>query len=160
MITGFNTNVRHAGRLFHVQTEDSGRNNPHVISHIYHGGTILASEKREYHDLLDSEDLEAAVRNLMEAQHKAMLAGLRQGAFDGVIQARLEAPAGGDEAAAGSPDGAGEGSAEAGMRAFGDGIVSQKPLDEVILDYLVDKARGRAPGPVRRTPRSRSGSGE
>jgi hypothetical protein len=29
-------------------------------------------------------------------------------------------------------------------RAFGDGIVSQKPLDEVILEYLVEKARDRA----------------
>ena len=29
-------------------------------------------------------------------------------------------------------------------RAFGDGIVSQKPLDEVILSYLVEKARDRA----------------
>jgi hypothetical protein len=31
-----------------------------------------------------------------------------------------------------------------GPRAFGDGIVSQKPLDEVILEYLVEKARDRA----------------
>ena len=160
MITGFNTNVRHGGRLFHVQTEDSGRNNPHVISHIYHGGTILASEKQEYRDLLDSEDVEAAVRNLMEAQHKAMLGGLRQGAFDDVIKARLEAPAGDGKAAAAAPAGPADGSADGRMRAFGDGIVSQKPLDEVILDYLVDKARGRAPGPARRPPRRGSGSGE
>ena len=44
MITGSNTNVRHRGKLFHVQTEDSGRRNPHVISHVYYRGTILASE--------------------------------------------------------------------------------------------------------------------
>ena len=160
MITGFNTNVRHGGRLFHVQTEDSGRNNPHVISHIYHGGTILASEKREYHDLLDSQGEEAAVRNLMESQHKAMLEGLRQGAFDDIIATRLEGQAGGGKAAAAAPAAPADSSADGPMRAFGDGIVSQKPLDEVILDYLVDKARGRAPGPARRPPRSGSGSGE
>ena len=28
-------------------------------------------------------------------------------------------------------------------RAFGDGVVSQKPLDEVVLDYLVASARKR-----------------
>ena len=28
-------------------------------------------------------------------------------------------------------------------RAFGDGVVSQKPLDEVVLDFLVDNARKR-----------------
>ena len=53
MITGFNTNVRHGGRVFHVQTEDSGRDHPHVISHLYYGGTILASEKRDYAEHLE-----------------------------------------------------------------------------------------------------------
>ncbi len=28
-------------------------------------------------------------------------------------------------------------------RAFGDGVVSQKPLDEVVLEYLVENARKR-----------------
>ena len=28
MITGFNTNVRYGGRVYHVQTEDSGRSYP------------------------------------------------------------------------------------------------------------------------------------
>ena len=100
MLVGFNTNVRYSGRVYHVQTEDSGRTHPHVISHLYHGGTILASEKQEYRELLDSQDVEAEVRNLMEAQHKAMLEGLRQGAFDDAIKVRLEAPAGGGKAAA------------------------------------------------------------
>ena len=78
MITGFNTNVRHGGRVFHVQTEDSGLNNPHVISHLYIGGTILASEKRDYAQLLDQGgDLTRAIRSLMDEQHNEMLAGLK-----------------------------------------------------------------------------------
>ena len=44
MIIGANTNVRHRGVLFHVQTEDSGRSNPHVISHLYHQGTIVQDQ--------------------------------------------------------------------------------------------------------------------
>src|SRR5262249_56251916 len=48
MITGANTNVRYRGILFHVQTEDSGRANPHIISHVYHGGTILGTHKTDY----------------------------------------------------------------------------------------------------------------
>ena len=93
MITGFNTNVRHGGRLFHVQTEDSGQAYPHVISHVYFGGTILASEKHDYEDLLGTDDLADAVRALMEGQHKAMVARLKQGALDPVIQERLADPA-------------------------------------------------------------------
>ena len=155
MITGFNTNVRYSGRVYHVQTEDSGRNNPHVISHLYHSGVILASEKREYGDLLGSEQLTGVVRRLMEGQHKAMLERLRRGEFDELIAERLEDP----NASTGhavvteplSESPAAEPSeqptaeaAEEDERAFGEGIVSEKPLDEVILEYLVEKARHRA----------------
>jgi hypothetical protein len=174
MITGFNTNVRHGGRLFHVQTEDSGKAYPHVISHVYFGGTILASEKHDYEDLLGSEDLTEAVRALMEGQHKAMVARLKQGALDPVIAERLTDPAedtgsGISEAPPASPAAAARPAraplaaaasapapapapAAAPARAFGEGIVSQKPLDEVILEYLVEKARGR--GSARKAPAS------
>ncbi|HEY8156765.1 MAG TPA: hypothetical protein VII72_21730 [Myxococcota bacterium] len=168
MITGFNTNVRHGGRLFHVQTEDSGKAYPHVISHVYYGGTILASEKHDYEDLLGSEDLTEAVRALMEGQHKAMVARLKQGALDPVIAERLtdpaedtgpgisDAPAAAPAAAPAPPRPAPAAvpapppAAAAPARAFGEGIVSQKPLDEVILEYLVEKARGR--GSARKAP--------
>jgi hypothetical protein len=153
MITGFNTNIRYGGRVYHVQTEDSGRNNPRVISHLYHSGTILASEKREYGDLLGSEELTGAVRRLMEGQHRSMLERLRRGEFDDLIAGRLEDPnASTGSAAVAEPlseSPAAEApeqpaAAQADERAFGEGIVSDKPLDEVILEYLVEKARHRA----------------
>jgi hypothetical protein len=168
MITGANTNVRYGGKLFHVQTEDSGLRSPHVISHVYHGGTILASEKTKYDELLDleSDSLGKEVRALIEEQHKSMLKKLTHGEFDSVIAERLGGttdPGDTDSAPAGSaakesppstpaptqplidePDPATDGAAPASEeRAFGEGIVSQKPLDEVILEYLVDKARDR-----------------
>ena len=89
MITGANTNVRHRGVVYHVQTEDSGLANPRIISHLYHGGTILASEKTDYGDKVDQENLEAVVRGLIEAQHKQMLDRLKQGDFDAAIAERL-----------------------------------------------------------------------
>ena len=152
MITGFNTNVRYCGRVFHVQTEDSGAKNPHIISHLYHGGTILASERRDYSEHLESSSLEQEVRSLMEAQHKAMLRRLKNAEFDGLIAERLDgaAPAGSaDGEAATAPEivdveGSQPEAAEVPAgQAFGDGIVSDKPLDEVILGYLVEKARKR-----------------
>jgi hypothetical protein len=60
-ILGFNHNVRHLGRLYHVQTEDSGVGKPHIFTHLFHGGTILASKKSDY----DPESSEAPVRALM-----------------------------------------------------------------------------------------------
>jgi hypothetical protein len=173
MITGANTNVRYRGVIFHVQTEDSGRANPHIISHVYHGGTILASEKTEYADQVGADDLESVVRGLIEKQHQSMLKRLKSGAFDNAIAERLgdtveEAESPGKQAAAvphvdsvvadaAPPKPAAAANAGA-SRAFGDGIVSQKPLDEVILDYLAEKARGRAANPGERPARkSRSG---
>jgi hypothetical protein len=168
MLSGFNTNVRHRSIVFHVQSEDSGRSHPHVITHLYHGGTILASEKTSYADQLDAADLPAVVKALMERQHKSVLRRLVSGAFDELIRERLGDPgfAGGGEPrgaprptpepeaaaptarAAGASAGDGADAAtlrepRAGDRSFGAGIVSERPLDEVILDYLVESARQR-----------------
>jgi hypothetical protein len=152
MITGFNTNVRHGGRGFHVQTEDSGRNHPHVISHLYFEGTILASEKRDYTEMLESQDLTAQVRRLMDEQHRAMLDRLRGGEFDGVIAERLD---GGDAPQPAAPEASESQPPASEPRAFGEGVVSPKPLDEVILDYLVEKARPRGSQAPARPARGR-----
>ena len=41
-LLGYNNNLKHAGKLFHIQTEDSGVDHPHVITHLFTEGTILA----------------------------------------------------------------------------------------------------------------------
>jgi len=178
MITGANTNIRYRGIVFHVQTEDSGRAYPHIISHLYHGGTILASEKTEYADQVSSDDLEGIVRGLIDQQHREMVRTLQGGSFDEVIEERLGhdamqptgpidtptplpevAPV---DTAAGEPPVAADPPptvvdskpppqadperSRSVARAFGEGIGSQRPLDEMILDYLSEKARERSAG--------------
>jgi hypothetical protein len=166
MLPGFNTNVRHKGVLFHVQSEDSGRAHPHVITHLYHGGTILFSEKSSYADLVDADNLPARVRELMDTQHRAVLARLRGGDFDDTIRERL-GPVMAERASArptasetapleettepplegnATPPPADDSSHE--PRPFGESVVSAKPLDEVILDYLVENARKRRQKPA------------
>lgn len=145
MLSGFNTNVRHRGVLFHVQTEDSGRNHPHVITHLYHGGTILASEKSSYKELLDGGDLQARVRGLMEGQHAAMLARLRGGELDEVLADRLGPEIfAATKAAGASGHTQRTGAAEAAPPAPATALPprpADRPLDELILDYLVDNTR-------------------
>jgi hypothetical protein len=168
MQSGFNTNYRHRGVLFHVQTEDSGVANPHIITHLFHGGNIIASHKREYADVLDAADLEEEVRARMEGQHKEMLLQLSRGEHDASIAERLgasvfsdatdredegldeaeplpadspETPTAAEPLAASPP--VSHPAHDPIARAFGDGIVSEKPLDEVVLDYLVENARKR-----------------
>ncbi len=87
MVTGFNHNVKHLGRVYHVQTEDSGLHNPHIITHLFVGGNIIASKKTSYADITGAENLTQVVRELMEEQHKEMLRNLVNGVYDDPGQA-------------------------------------------------------------------------
>ena len=84
VVTGFNHNIKHKGKVFHVQTEDSGVSNPHIITHLFVGGNILASKKTSYADITGAENLTQVVRELMEEQHKEMLRNLINGVYDDV----------------------------------------------------------------------------
>src|SRR5262245_28694900 len=80
-LLGYNHNVKYRGRIFHVQTEDSGPVNPHIFTHLYFEGTILASKKHTY----DSACAEDLVRALMQSQHKSILKELKARAHDARI---------------------------------------------------------------------------
>ena len=84
MIPGYNHNVKYKDRVFHVQTEDSGLQNPHIITHLFVGGNILATKKASYTDIVKSENLPELVRDMMEEQHKQMLRNLVNGTYDNV----------------------------------------------------------------------------
>lgn len=82
MVVGFNHNIRYKGDIFHVQTEDSGIRNPCITTLLYRGGTIIASKKTGYADIIKIEMLEKVVEELMKEQHKEMLRRLKAGEFD------------------------------------------------------------------------------
>jgi hypothetical protein len=92
-LLGFNNNVKHRGRLFHIQTEDSGVRHPHVITHLFmDGGRILKTVKTSYAQHVGSEKLTEVVRDLMKEQHKMMFIALRDGQFDYVLDPDEPAP--------------------------------------------------------------------
>jgi hypothetical protein len=162
MLPGFNTNVRHGGVLFHVQTEDSGKAHPHLITHLYHGGTILASEKSSYAEIVDAPDLAKRVRERMDTQHHAMLKRLATGDLDEQIEQRLGASVFSREdrsktdasmkrgitepertlrpAPRATPPPAAEPSP---ATTAPPSAPADRPLDELILDYLVEAAHRR-----------------
>lgn len=82
MITGFNTDIRHGNRVFHVQTEDKGEENPFVESLVYVGGEIIASKKTPYGDSIRNGGGTSAVQEMMELQHRKMIAAVQRGRFD------------------------------------------------------------------------------
>jgi hypothetical protein len=182
-LLGYNTNIKHGGHLFHIQTEDSGRDHPHVITHLFTEGTILSSKKTAYNEHLNAEDFEDKVRALMKNQHKTMFVELRDGIHDEIAEKILghaldhsahaaSKPADKKLSKAGfqiqgedTPPATAQSPAETdpgsspritvapssmskGMSifespgsdsSFGDSLISDKSLDEVILNYLSDE---------------------
>jgi hypothetical protein len=165
-VTGFNHNIKHKGKVYHVQTEDSGVANPHIITHLFVGGNILASKKTSYADITKAENLPELVKEMMEEQHKAMLRNLINGVYDNIDsvaksyqpgQLASEKEAAAAQAAAAAALGV-KASAPAALppevvaarqlkeapkinevgveTLFGEDLISEKSLDEVILSYL------------------------
>jgi len=81
MITGFNTDVKHKTKVYHVQTEDKGRNNPKIETLVYMGGEILDSYRTSYDMARDSLQ-EDEIIQMMESQHKRVINAIKIGKYD------------------------------------------------------------------------------
>ena len=110
MITGYNTDVRHGNRVFHVQTEDKGLSNPKIETLIYVGGEILDSYRGAYDDLLAEPPVpENAIQGRMDAQHKAIIRDIKNGKYD---------------------------TTPLDPQAAEQTVFNDRPLDQTILEYL------------------------
>jgi hypothetical protein len=86
---GYNNNIRYADQVFHVQTEDSGLDQPHIVTQLFaDGGRIIKSHKRSYEQHVARPDVAEFVRGLMKSQHLEMVMALREGRFDAIIAGR------------------------------------------------------------------------
>ena len=128
MITGFNTDIKHNDKVYHIQTEDKGLQNPYIESLVYVGGEILASKKTSYAEQVKTGIDEKWISGLMEQQHRTMIAAIKRGRFDQpaestqikVARPTLAQPAPGAK----TPQPPGD----------------EKTLDQVIIDYLASEA--------------------
>ena len=82
MITGFNTDIDYQGVTYHVQTEDKGLATPLILSLVYDRGTILASKRSPYDDLLAGEFDEQVLTDRLQKQHKLICAAVRGGRIE------------------------------------------------------------------------------
>ncbi|MEO8899947.1 MAG: hypothetical protein ABI627_00350 [Polyangiaceae bacterium] len=86
-LLGFNNNVRHRGRIFHIQTEDSGVKSPRIVTHLFaDGGRIIRTARTDYAEHVTRADMQSFVRSLMKEQHKAMFTALRMGDLDTLLE--------------------------------------------------------------------------
>ncbi|HEU5361480.1 MAG TPA: hypothetical protein VFU42_10035 [Candidatus Deferrimicrobiaceae bacterium] len=86
MLSGFNHNLRYKGRTYHVQTEDGGRENSMITTHVFLGGAILSTTRQTYRDLLSRPGWEESLRERMKIQHLDEIRKLFSGAFDPMVE--------------------------------------------------------------------------
>jgi hypothetical protein len=153
MLTGYNTDFKFQGKVFHCQTEDGGTSSPYITSLLYHQGAILASRKTSYADILKADCLDEVVRELMMEQHKQMIRDLMQGKLDlnnapheaayqpPVVPKESPAPKAGQvpEAAPTAETPAPKPAASAEPKEE----VKEKSLDDIILDFLAQEQKER-----------------
>lgn len=86
MLPGINHNIRYKDRLFHVQTEDRGLDQPLLTTHVFLEGSVIAEERSRYEDAIagmeDREPRNQTIRALMQTQHKGCLKILVGGGYD------------------------------------------------------------------------------
>jgi hypothetical protein len=93
VITGFNTDIVYQGVTYHVQTEDKGLDTPLILSLVYDRGTILASKRSPYEDLLQLGFDEAVLLERLQKQHKVICAAIKAGRIDDLKRMTLESAA-------------------------------------------------------------------
>jgi len=69
MLSGFNHNIKFRGKTYHVQTEDGGRKNPVIKTHVFLGGAILDSVQWSYEDILGKPSWQEVLKKRMKVQH-------------------------------------------------------------------------------------------
>ncbi len=122
VLTGYNTDIEHAGTIYHVQTEDKGRSNPFVESLVYASGEILYSRRTPYHDLLEQELEPDTIATIMERQHRSIVDAIGGGQLERLLNPEDEAAD--DDTTIVHPE------------ALPAEPAAEPSLDQVILDYL------------------------
>lgn len=78
MVTGFNTDIKHNGVVFHIQTET--RKEGRIETTVYLRGAVIHSLKTSYQDFLNSPDYsEDKLRRRLEDQHRKVIGQIRAG---------------------------------------------------------------------------------
>ena len=86
MITGFNTDVKHEGHVYHVQTEDGGKDNQIFESLVYIGGTIVAKKRTPYPEPLKEGASQEKLASLLKRQHQVIIAAIKAGRIEELIR--------------------------------------------------------------------------
>lgn len=79
MVTGINSDVDYDGKVYHVQTEDGGINNPIILTRIFCSGILVTTRKTSYVYILEMDGFKKFVEKLMKEQHDEIIQDIHSG---------------------------------------------------------------------------------
>jgi hypothetical protein len=131
-LIGLNTNITVEDQVFHVQTEDLGRQRACIVTHVFSsGGQVIRKVRFDYSKHLGHPNLAHILPRAMQTQHVAVMQRLRaEGAKPDMEISRTDLPCVHEEELTPSPD-----------------LPAQTPrsrllrLDSGVWDYLVAQAK-------------------
>ncbi len=78
MVMGFNTDIKHEGVVYHIQTEP--RKDAGIDTTVYTKGAVVHKYKSSYQDLLDASDFsDEKLKRRLEEQHRLVISRIRAG---------------------------------------------------------------------------------
>jgi hypothetical protein len=79
MVMGFNTDIKHDGVVYHVETEPR-KKDAGIDTTVYTRGAVIHRLKSSYQDLLNSPDYsDDKLKHRLEEQHRLIIARIRGG---------------------------------------------------------------------------------
>ena len=132
MLIGYNTNISHKGRQYHVQTEDSGLKSHSILTLLYHQGAILRSVKTSYAHIIGIPDFEKQLRNIMKLQHREAIKELITGKSEVKLPGDEQEPIPQSEEKNAVMPEKGESKKK-----------TPKSLDEILLEHISKKVKNR-----------------
>lgn len=78
MVMGFNTDIKHNGVVYHIQTEP--RKDAGLETTVYTRGAVIHKFKTSYQEMLSSPDFnDEKLKRVLEDQHRQVIARIRAG---------------------------------------------------------------------------------
>lgn len=85
---GYNNDIEHRGKTFHIQTEDRGDNDDTIETQLFQGGAILDTKITTYTELvagLEGKERDDKIQAMMKASHRSLYKKLLAGEYDEMV---------------------------------------------------------------------------
>lgn len=89
MLIAYNNDIEFRSRWYHIQTEDNGIKDGHIMTTVFYSGQILDSNSISYKSAIEGvtsvEEQNKIIKNLMVKQHQLYYTKLYEGTYEAIV---------------------------------------------------------------------------